>query len=271
MTRTVRILIGLVALVLAGCDAGAGAAAPEEPLLVAGAADLMPAFEELGERFEQETGEDVTFVFGSSGQLAQQIIEGAPMDVFASANVEYVEEVVAAGRGDASTQTTYAFGRITIWSRGDAWGGWSDLRDLAEDPGVTNLAIANPDHAPYGTAAREAFMTRGLWDELEGRLVFGENIADTQRLAASGNADAAVVALSLALAADQRDEGAWVLIDDALHEPLQQELVVVAEDPDRAELAARFVAFVDGEDGRAVMRRYGFLLPDERSPAAGDR
>lgn len=252
-----------MALLVSGCGSDAGAVTAGEPLLIAGASDLMPAFTVLGEGFEQATGEQVVFNFGSSGQLAQQLIEGAPMDLYASANVSFVEQVLDAGVGDPDTQATYAFGRITIWSPDDAWGDWVSLEDVAADEDIDVIAIANPEHAPYGLAAREALETAGLWDTVEPKLVFGENISDTQRLAATGNADVAIIALSLALAADEAGDGTWVLLDEELHEPLQQDLVVVAEDPDRAALANAFIDYVNSEDGRQVMRRFGFLLPGE--------
>lgn len=265
MTVFHRALGALAALcLLAGaCGTGAGAVTAEEPLLIAGASDLMPAFTVLGEQFEQATGERVVFSFGSSGQLAQQLIEGAPMDLYASANVAFVEQVLDAGVGDPATQATYAFGRITFWSPDDAWGGWETLEDIAADDDIRIIAIANPEHAPYGLAARQALEAAGLWEEVEPKLVYGENVSDTQRLAATGNADVAIIALSLALGSDESGEGRWVLLDEVLHAPLQQDLVVTAADPDRAALAARFIDHVSSEEGREVMRRFGFLLPGE--------
>ena len=252
-------------LALAGCDDGQTATA-SEPLVVAGASDLMPAFTVLGEQFEAATGERVVFNFGSSGQLAQQLIEGAPMDVYAAANVTFVEQVLDAGVGDPATQATYAFGRLVIWSPDGAWGDWRSIGDLAADADVRVVAIANPEHAPYGLAANQAIETAGLWDTLEPKLVYGENVADAHRFAATGNADVAIVALSLALAADEAGDGRWTLLDEDLHEPLQQDLVVTAEDPDRAQLAGRFVDHVNSEEGRQVMRRFGLLLPGEELP-----
>jgi molybdate transport system substrate-binding protein len=272
------VLAGVAVAVLVagatGCAADAGAVTADEPLLIAGAADLRPAFTELGRTFEAETGERVVFSFGSSGQLAQQLIEGAPMDLYASANVAFVEQVLAAGVGDADSQATYAIGRIVLWSPSATWGRWEDLAALAADDQVRTIAIANPEHAPYGAAAAQALAAAGVDDEVAPKLVYGENVADTQRLAASGNADVAIVALSLALASDEAGEGRWLLLDDALHDPLQQDLLVVAEDADRAALARRFVAHVASEEGREVMRRFGFVLPDEAPPgearAGGD-
>jgi molybdate transport system substrate-binding protein len=230
-------------------------------LLVAGASDLRPAFAEIGELFTAETGHEVIFDFGSSGQLAQRIIEGAPVDVYASANVSFVDEVLDSGVGDPDTKATYAYGRITIWSVAESWGGWTDLDELVADPDIAFLAIASPEHAPYGLAAKEALVSAGLWETIEPKLVFGENISDTQRLADTRDADAAIVALSLAIAAGERGE--WVLIDDALHQPLEQALVVVTYDPDRVEAATAFAAFVNEPAGREVMTRFGFVLPGE--------
>jgi molybdate transport system substrate-binding protein len=267
---TVRVsaAIGALALLASGCASDAQGVTGDEPLLIAAAADLRPAFTVLGEDFEEMTGEEVAFVFGSSGQLAQQLIEGAPMDLYASANVSFVEQVLAAGVGDPDTQATYAFGRITIWSSDTGPSSWASLEEVAADGDVSNIAIANPEHAPYGTAAKQAFETVGEWDRVEPKLVFGENVADTQRLAATGNADVAIVALSLALAADEAGDGSWTLIDEELHAPLQQDLIVVADDPQRAALAARFIEHVNSDEGREVMRRFGFLLPGERATTA---
>ena len=274
LTRTI-VALSASALVLVGCagQAPTAGATDGEPsaasaeaagdLLVAGASDLRPAFELLGDRFTEDTGIEVVFDFGSSGQLAQRIIEGQPVDVFASADAGYVDQVLAAGVGDRDTRVTYASGRVVVWSDDAGWGGWETLEDVVADPDVVNVAIANPDHAPYGVAAEEALLATGTHDAVEDRLVFGENISDTQRLVETGNADVGIIALSLAIAADERDVGVWFLLDEDLHEPLQQDLVVTATDPDRAADAAAFAAFVDGEDGRAVMRRFGFLLPGE--------
>jgi molybdate transport system substrate-binding protein len=275
--RAVLAPLAAVAILLPACgtsasdapdtDQGPGADADTLTLVVAGAAVLRPAFTELGASFEERTGVPVTFSFGSSGLLAQQLIEGAPMDVYASADAAFVDRVLDAGVGDAASRTTYATGRITIWSRTSAWGGWDTLADVAADPDVRNIAIANPEHAPYGRAAKQALEAAGVWEDLRPRLVFGENISDTQRLAATGNADVAIVALALALAADAAQgsdgpsEGRWVLIDDALHAPLRQDLIVTATAPDRIAAAERFLAHLASEEGQSVMRRFGFVRP----------
>jgi molybdate transport system substrate-binding protein len=230
-----------------------------EEITVAAASDLRPAFEELGEAFGRGTGTRVTFVFGSSGQLREQILNGAPFDLFASANVEFVDEVVEAGRADASTKADYAYGRIVLWARDPAYLPDS-VADLA-DARYRRIAIANPQHAPYGLAAEQALEAAGVHDEVEGRLVYGENIADTFQIAQSGNADVGIVALSLAIARG----GEHVLVPDDLHAPLRQALVVTGTGA-RAEVARRFADFVSSPQGREVMVRYGFVLPGERAP-----
>lgn len=265
--RLAALAAAALLLLSSGCGGGR-VGASDEPLLVAAASDLGPAFTELAEDFTAATGHPVDLTFGSSGQLAQQIAGGAPHEVFASASTAFVDSVVAAGRGDDATRATYGYGRLVLWSTAGRWEGWTDLVDLAGDREVEVVAIANPAHAPYGAAAEEALAAAGVLDGVVDRLAYGQNVADAQRLAATGNADAAVVALSLALAGDERGEGRWELLDDALHAPLEQQLVVTAEDPGRAALAARFVAFVGSEQSRDVLRRFGFLLPGEEQGGA---
>jgi molybdate transport system substrate-binding protein len=238
--------------------------ADKDPLVIATAANLRPAFQELGERFEAQTGQPVVMSFASSGSLAQQLLEGAPMDLFAPASVVFVERVLAAGVGDAATRLTYAAGRIAIWAPNARWRAWDTLEALVSDGDVTTIAMANPEHAPYGLAAVQALKRSGLWGQAEGRLVYGENAADTLRLAATGNADVAIVALSLALAAASEDTGRYALIDDALHDPLEQTIVITARDPARKALAAQFIALLESDEGREVLAGYGFETPTPR-------
>ena len=223
---------------------------------VAAAADLARAFEDVGKAFEARSGKKVTLTFGSTGLLAKQIAEGAPFDLFAAANVSFVDEAVKTGRCHADTKSLYARGRIVVWTRA----GTSKVASLADlsDPRFVKIAIANPEHAPYGKAAREALQKAGLWDALKPRLVFGENVQQALQFAQSGNADAAIVALSLATVAD----GAFSVVPEAEHAPLDQALVVCGTGP-RAAVAKDFAAFVGSPDGRAIMNRYGFVLPGE--------
>jgi molybdate transport system substrate-binding protein len=231
-------------------------------VLVAAASDLTRAFTELGAAFEQDTGQHVEFTYGSTGLLARQISEGAPFDVFAAANVSFVDELVKRGACDGATRAPYARGRIAVWTR-------SDVAPLPEkfeqlgDARYKRIAIANPEHAPYGKAAKEALEKLKLWKKLEPRIVYGENVRQTLQFAESGNAEAAVVALSLVIGEDTP----YLLVDDQLHEPIDQALVVCKHGK-APQAAVTFASYVNAPAGRAVMRKYGFVLPGETLSAA---
>ena len=254
-SRLVFVLAAL-ALALSACAMHGGGEG--EPLVIAAASDLRPALPELEALVAERTEEEPTVVVGSSGQLAQQLIEGSPMDVLASADRSYVDRVLEAGRGDPDTVATYAVGRLALWSPVQAWGGWTDPGALVADPDVTTIALANPDHAPYGRAASEALASSGN-ESLEGRLVYGENIADAQRIGASGNADAVLTALPLAIAAG--DDGRWNLVDDALHQPLQQTLVVTADGDARVARAQDVADVLLSDEAGEILRTYGLAPP----------
>jgi molybdate transport system substrate-binding protein len=247
------------ALLLTACgstvsgDAGGGPT--PEGLTIAAASQLAPVLDELVAAFTADTGAEVTVVLGSSGRLRQQIVAGAPYDLFLSADRDAVDAVVDAGRGLADTVTPYARGRLVLWA--------SDPSRLPVDvaglagPDVRRVAIANPDHAPYGRAAVQALASAGVLEALADRLVTADSVADALTVARSGNVDVGVVALSLAIA----QGGAWVAVPAALHDPIDQAMVVTAQDPARAALARRFVALVTGPEGRAVLERFGFDPP----------
>jgi molybdate transport system substrate-binding protein len=228
-------------------------------LTVAAAADLTPAFQELGARFTQQTGTPVVFNFGSTGQLAQQIERGAPFDLFYAANKSFIEALNARGLVIPDTMEIYAQGRLTLWTRADSTLKPQKIEDLAK-PEYARIAIANPEHAPYGQAAKEALEQAGIWELVEPRLVFGENVAQTLTLADTGNVDVAIVALSLSVQGD----GAWTLIPVELHpdHPLIQMAAAIKGTP-HEEAARRFIAFVNSPDGHTIMKKYGFILPGE--------
>ena len=226
-------------------------------LTVSAASDLTPAFEELGKQFTNDTGIKVTFNFGSTGQLTQQIEQGAPVDLLAAANISFVEELERQNLILPDTKTLYAQGRITLWTRSDSPLKLDRIEDLAK-PEVRRIAIANPEHAPYGDAARQALESAGIWERVSSRLVFGENISQTLQYAETGNVDAAIVALSLSVSS----KGRWVLIPDQLHKPLNQTLAVIRSTRHEAE-ARRFANFINSAQGRPIMRKYGFILPGE--------
>jgi molybdate transport system substrate-binding protein len=234
---------------------------PTPPARVAAASDLSFAFTEAGRVFTERTGLAVTFTFGSSGLLSKQLRQGAPFDMFASADVGFVAQVIGAGICDGDTFAIYGRGRIALWSRPPAEGAAPlTLSDLA-GPRVRCVAIAHPDHAPYGRAAKQALQAQGLWRDVEPKLVYGENIRQAFQIAQSGNADAAIVALPLV--SSDRDNP-WHLIDDSLHLPLDQALAVCSGGEARAAGAA-FAAFITSEEGLAILRRHGFTTPEAAS------
>ncbi|MBI1994525.1 MAG: molybdate ABC transporter substrate-binding protein [Deltaproteobacteria bacterium] len=244
---------------LAGFSPAAGGPpAGARPLTVAAAADLQFAFTELGARFEQETGKKVVFTFGSTGNLARQIENGAPVDLFAAANLQFVENLMSQGLLIPGTQQVYAIGRIVLASNRQTGLRLHDLKDLLR-PEVKRVALANPQHAPYGMAARQALESLGIWASLKPKLVYGENVRQALQYVQTGNVEAGIVALSIA----NVPEVTYTLIDDRWHQPLKQALAVVKGTQDEA-MARRFVAFINGPKGRPVMKRYGFLLPEER-------
>jgi molybdate transport system substrate-binding protein len=225
-------------------------------LTVSAAADLNDVFLEIGKLFEQATGTKVTFNFGSTGQLAQQIERGAPVDLFAAANKSYIEALDRQGLVISDTKAIYGRGRITLWMRQDSLLKVKQIQDLAKAE-VRRVAIANPDHAPYGIAAREALQSAGVWDVVKSKLVFGENIRSSLQYAQSGNVDVAISALSLSVV----NPGNWVLIPETLHKPLDQMMAVVKKS--RNETPAREFAKFINTQGRPLMRKYGFILPGE--------
>lgn len=229
-----------------------------EPLRVAAAADLAVAFEEVGKAFEAQSGKKVQFTFGSSGLLAKQIEQGAPFDVFAAANVSFVDDVVNSGSCTADSKQLYAEGRIVVWAK-DKNALPKDVTELS-NPRYSKIAIANPEHAPYGRAAQQALSKSGAWANVQSRAVYGENVQQTLMFAQSGNADVAIVALSLAMASG----GSYLPIDPSMHEPLSQALVVCKGGArgGKTNEARAFAAFVDSEAGRAIMRKHGFTLPN---------
>lgn len=226
-------------------------------LLVSAAADLTFALQELGPHFERHTGIKVTFNFGATGQLAQQIEQGAPVDLFAAANEAYIDRLDKQGLILAGSKMPYARGHLTLWTRADSPLRLSSLDDLLQ-PQVQRVAIANPSHAPYGLAAKQALQAAGLWRLLKPKLVMGENVRQTLQYAATGNVDAAIIALSLSM----QHDGLWVQIPERLHRPIVQTLAILKRTPYVSE-ARQFAAFITGPQGQPIMKKYGFVLPTE--------
>ena len=229
-----------------------------EQIHVAAAADLRFAMNEIVALFRKaHPGAGVEVTYGSSGKFYAQIRNGAPFDLFFSADIELPEKLVAAGLAGSEVRP-YALGRIVVW-RPDSDAPPLTLADLAR-PEIRRIAIANPKHAPYGMRAVEALTVAQVRDAVESRLVLGENIAQAAQFVQTGNADAGIIALSLALAPAFAGKGSYTLIPDTMHQPLRQGFVILRHGEDKA-LARTFADFFADADVRRIMSRYGFSMP----------
>lgn len=250
--KPVVIILLVLGLLASACQERADLTSQQ--LTIAAASDLIPAFEEIGREFESSHKTKVVFVFGSTGMLTRQIENGAPMDVFAAANVSYIDRLEQRGLIVPDTKAIYARGRITLWTTENSSLKLERISDLT-GADITRIAIANPDHAPYGLAAREALQSAGIWETVKPKLVYADNIRQTLQYAETGNVEVAIVALSLS----RQSSGRWIVIPEELHQPLDQCLAVLKTT--RNEQAARdFAAFVTGSRGKEILARYGFAL-----------
>lgn len=251
--------IGLAGFLNASCTK-APAAVRNVP--VAAASDLQFAFGELAEAFQRQHPEfTIVPTFGASGTLTAQISSGAPFDAFFSADRAYPEKLVLEGHADGSSMSVYAIGHIVLWV---PTASPVDVASLGErsltDPRIRIIAIANPDHAPYGRAAVAAFASLGLTEAVQKKLVFGENVAQAAQFAQSGAADAAVIGRSLAVAPKLANEGRWWEFPPASHPAIEQAAVVTSSAKEPA--AARdFIEFVTSAEGRVILERHGLGAP----------
>ena len=258
------VVLGAIAGLILACAPGPmgqtsspSPASTEAELIVFAASDLQFAFAEVAGAFAAAGHPKPTISIGSTGLLSQQIENGAPADLFFAADESYVVALERKGIVLPDSRQVYASGRVVLVERAGILP-VTTLADL-ERSDVRHVAIANPEHAPYGRAARDALTRAGRWSAIEPKLVLGENISQTFQFVRTGNADAGVVALSLAVGTPGTR---YSLIDAALHEPITQSAAVVARS--RQPAAARaFLAFVNGPVGRPIMRKYGFTLPGE--------
>jgi molybdate transport system substrate-binding protein len=262
-TRRLASLVAVVCAATAGVEPSRAqpARGANRAIAVAAASDLQAVFPELAARFERNAGAKVAVSFGSSGNFFAQIQHGAPFDVFFSADVDYPRQLVAAGLADKESLYEYATGRIVLWTRKatgiDVRRGMTALLD----PRVRRLAIANPQHAPYGRAAVAAMQSAGVYEAVKGKLVVGENISQAAQLADSGNADAGIIALSLALGPALRATGMYFEIPAATHAPIRQAAVVISASRNKA-LAGALIDFVKQSEVRQLLQRFGFVAPE---------
>jgi molybdate transport system substrate-binding protein len=252
MTNRLRIVfvvscLTCLATVSCGTRQGAG------ELHVAAAANLRGVLDDLSQAFQSTTGIHVVPTVGATAQLAQQIENGAPVDVFLSADTQHVDALIAKGFGDPQSRAVYARGQLVIWAptRPDI----NSLADLA-GPQVRQVGCARPELAPYGAAAVQALKKEGLWQAVEPKLVYGQSISVAKQFADSGNTAASFTALSLV----HNLPGHYVLVDEKLHDPLDQALCIVKQTA-QSGMANRFRTFILSPEGRAILTRYGYTQP----------
>jgi molybdate transport system substrate-binding protein len=254
--RLAPLLLGAIAaaaLLLSGLAHG-------RDLTIAAASDLKYALDEIVAQFREDHPQaEIQVIYGSSGRFRAQIAHGAPFDLYFSADIAYPRALHAAGFA-ASEVIPYAYGRLVVWSVRHP----PTALELSrlDQPEIRRIALANPRHAPYGQRAREALEHAGIWSRIQPKLAFAENIAHAAQFVESGAADAGLIALSLALHPRMQELGGYWLIPADWHEPLEQGFIITrraAQNP----LAHAFAEYMVGEHAGDVMRRYGFVLPND--------
>lgn len=234
------------------CEFGAAQA-----ITVAAAADLQFAMQDVAAGFHRQTGKEVKLIYGSSGTFFQQIQNGAPFDMFFSANLDYPRRLESSGLIASGSYYPYARGKIVVWVANDSKVNIdSGLKSLL-DSAVTKIAVANPRHAPYGQAAVAAMQSEGIYEKVKEKLVFGENISQTASFVVSGAADVGVVALSLALSPNLKDEGRYAEIPATEYPPIEQACVILNSSKDK-ETAKQFLSYIKTAAVGATLKRYGF-------------
>jgi molybdate transport system substrate-binding protein len=236
------------------------ACAQKHEVSVAAAADLQFAMADLAHQFEKATGNTIHVTYGSSGNIFSQLQNGAPFDLFFSADIDYPKKLQSAGLVEPGSIFSYGVGRIVVWTPPDskldvAKREWNALLDTS----VTKIAIANPAHAPYGRAAVAAMQGAGIYEKVQGKLVFGENISQAAQFVQSGNAQAGIIALSLAVSPAMKDGKRWEIPPDSY--PAIEQAVVMLKSAKDKDAARAFLEFVKSAPGRATLAKYGFTVP----------
>lgn len=251
-----------IRLLVASVSVCACISAMAQTVNVAAAADLQFAFQDVATRFEKASGKQVKLSFGSSGNFFAQIQNGAPFDLFFSADLGYAKKLEAAGLTEPGSLYEYATGSIVLWTLRNSPLDLNRGLKLLLDPSVKKIAIANPEHAPYGRAAVAALRHEGLYDKLAGKLVLGENISQAATFVESGNADAGVIALSLALAPAMKDKGKYAEIPAEDYPPIEQGAVILKSSQQK-EAARAFLQFVKSPEIMDLLKKYGFSVPTQ--------
>lgn len=266
MYRRRTIIRGMVSASVLGAVSLAGApfaiSAPKRPI-VAAAASLRFALREAADAFARDTGSSVRLSFASSGNLTRQIRQGAPFALFLSADEDYVAALSRDGH-TVDGGVLYALGRLVLFVptgspvKVDAQ--LSGMKEALKNGDIHRFAIANPEHAPYGRAAREVLRHAGMWDALQSKLVLGENISQAAQFAVSGSCEGALIAQSLALATGVSSRGTFKEVPADWHQPLRQRMVLL---PSAGEVARAFYAYLQSAQAGEILSRHGFSSPDE--------
>jgi molybdate transport system substrate-binding protein len=231
-------------------------------LRVAAAADLAPCIAELNSIFSASVGEaDVAYSIGASGNFYAQIKNGAPYDVFLSADMHYPQELIKAGLADAASLTVYAHGQLVMWSNDPKVDVSLGLKALTA-PSVQRIAIANPEVAPYGRAAKAALQSAGVWDAVKSKLVVGESIAQTAQFVETGNAQVGLISFAHVNGAKKPVQGHTWIVPANLYPLIEQGAIITAKGKSNP-LAIQYLAFLRSEKGRLILRKYSFVLPDK--------
>jgi len=250
----------LTGLWLLGAIASQARAQKGETLIIAAAADLVYCLEEVNAEFQKAHPEVVLKVStGASGNLFAQIQNGAPFDVFMSADMKYPKELIKAGLADSSSLTLYAIGHIVLWSMNPAIAVGRGLEILREAQ-IKRIAIANPEHAPYGRAAKAALEHYKIWEAVQSKIVLGENVVQTAQFVQTGNVEAGIVALSLVRSPKLSNAGKFYEIPEDSHPRLEQGAVLTKTGKDKP-AAHLYLDFIRSDRARATFNRYGFRLP----------
>lgn len=233
--------------------------AAADELLVAAAADLRFAMQDIAARFEKETGNKVNVSFGSSGNFFTAIQNGAPYDLFFSADIDYPRKLEAAGLSQPGSLYEYASGKLVLWVPQNSPLDLGQGLNVLLDSRVRKIAIANPLHAPYGRAAVAAMQSAGVYDRLKGKLVNGENISQTAEFVQTGNADAGFVALSLALSPTMKSKGRFIEVPTSSYPAIRQAAVILKSSK-KQELARRFIDYIKKPESSETLQQYGFVI-----------
>jgi molybdate transport system substrate-binding protein len=226
-------------------------------IMVAVAADLQFAMQDISARFQRESGKTVSVTYGSSGNFFQQLQNGAPFDMFFSANLDYAKKLESAGLTEPGTYYEYAKGKIVLWVPNESKIDLNSGMNVLLEASIKKIAVANPQHAPYGQAAVAAMQKENIYDKVKNKLVLGENISQTASFVASGSADIGIVALSLVLSPNMKAKGRYIEVPGRDYPPIEQACVILRSSKNK-DTAQQFLSFVKTAAIAEVLKNYGF-------------